>query len=632
MSVLELVVDEKVVEVFSLTKKKITIGRKAQNDIRLFDTSVSFLHAEIVQKDKGEYLIRDMKSRNGIWVNGEKVSESVLKFGDKIILGKTCLLFNKTSYQETSDALEPVSTEELEETIKSTSDSLFVLPHSEHYSFQILHKDYPRLKKAYQKLLQFYEVSKAINSILDYQTFLEKVMDIILNLLNGERGFIALANESTGEYICQIARGFKSVNHGGELPVSSFMIDKVTRDGDSILTVNATEDDRFKKRESVREFQIKSVMCVPLFFRETVSGVIYVDSNITTANFTKEDLEFLTALSHQVAISAENVNLHKQIVEENKYLHSVIFSRDKIVGESEIVKQLYSTIGKVANHDFAVLVTGETGTGKELVARAIHNNSGRKNKPFICVTCALLSSTLIESELFGYERGAFTGAVDSKKGRLELANGGTVFLDEIGEIAPAVQVKLLRFLERKEIERVGGTHTIKVDVRIVTATNRDLSKEISKGNFREDLFYRLDGIRIHIPPLRERTEDIPVLTNYFLEDFSKQMGKTQKKISSQAMDLLRLYEWPGNIRELKNTMERAMVLGGGDMILPQDLPEEIRKLTNRLPVTFPPLSQVEKEHIIRALKLVGGNKTQAAAMLRIGRATLYEKVKQYNIS
>jgi Nif-specific regulatory protein len=627
MPILKLMVEGNCVEIFSLEKKHIVIGRKKDCDVRLFDRSISSVHAEIIQKDENKYQIKDKKSRNGVWVNGERIKTKSLQYNDEIILGKTHLLFNEGTSQ---DIEEPSFYQDKDQYL--SPDSLFVRPHSEEpFSFQILHKDYEGLKESYQKLLQFYEVSKAINSTLDYHTFLEQVLDILWQLLKVERGFIAFLDESTGEYACQIARGFESVGGGGRnLPVSSFMIDKV-REGGSILTVNAAEDDRFKKRESVREFHIKSVMCVPIFLRSRVFGIIYVDSRITTASFTKDDLEFLTAIGNQVAIAIENVNLHKQILEENKYLRSVISSQDKIVGESNAIKQLYSIIGKVSNHDSAVLITGETGTGKELVARAIHNNSQRESKPFICVTCSLISTTLIESELFGYERGAFTGAVESKKGRLEIANGGTIFLDEIGEVAPEVQVKLLRFLERREIERIGGNRTIKLDVRVLAATNKDLSEGIKDGSFREDLFYRLNSIQIHIPPLRNRVEDIPTLTDHFLDYFSMQMSRPKKKISAQAMDLMRIYEWPGNVRELKNTMERAMVLGGGDTILPQDLPEEIRKLADRLPVAFPPLSQIEREHIIQALKMAGGNKTQAAAILRIGRATLYEKVKQYNI-
>jgi Nif-specific regulatory protein len=620
MAVLKLMVEGNCVEVFSLGKKRVVVGRKDGCDICLIDRSISSTHAEITRNNKGRCQIKDLKSRNGVWINGKKKKSAALNYGDEIILGKTHLLFSdETSKDYKVSSFKP--------------ENLFVQPHTEEpFSFQILHKDYEGLKESYEKLLQFYEVSKSINSTLDYHAFLEQVMDILRDLLKAERGFIAFLDESTGEFTCQISRGFESVEGGGKnLPVSSFMIDRV-REGDSILTVDASEDVRFRKRESVQEFHIQSVMCVPLFLREKVLGIIYIDSRITTTSFAKGDLEFLIALGNQVSIAVENVNLHKQLVEENLYLHSVISSHDKIIGESEVIKQLYSIIGKVSNHDSAVLITGETGTGKELVARAIHNNSPRKNKPFICVTCSLLSSTLIESELFGHERGAFTGAVDSKQGRLETANGGTIFLDEIGDVAPEVQVKLLRFLEQKEIVRIGGNRTIKLNVRVLAATNRDLSEGIKDGSFREDLFYRLNSIQIKIPPLRHRVEDIPVLAGYFLDEFSKEMGRTMKKISSQAMDLMRIYEWPGNVRELRNTMERAMVLGGGEAILPLDLPEEIRKLGDRLPVAFPPLSQMERDHIIQALKLAGGNKTQAAAILRIGRATLYEKVKQYNIS
>lgn len=315
---------------------------------------------------------------------------------------------------------------------------------------------------------------------------------------------------------------------------------------------------------------------------------------------------------------------------------------EDIIGQSERMLEVFELIEKVADSDSTILVNGETGTGKGLVARAIHQSSYRKNKPFVSINCGAIPENLLESELFGHVRGAFTGAISSKPGKFELANGGTVFLDEIGDMSPELQVKVLRVLEEKEFDRIGGSKTIKVDVRIITATHRDLETEVEKGSFREDLFYRLNVIPITIPALREREPDIPILISCFLEQFNQEKKKQVEGISDDALESMLKYPWPGNVRELKNMMERLVVLKGEGEILVRDLPEKLRKTNGqesmpKVEIPFDGLclntevSQFEKALIFQSLEETKWVKNKAAKLLRINRTTLVEKIKRHRL-
>ena len=335
----------------------------------------------------------------------------------------------------------------------------------------------------------------------------------------------------------------------------------------------------------------------------------------------------------------------KMLRDENIYLKRELsqrFSFGQIIGKSKKMQEIYEIIEHVAQTDATVMIYGESGTGKELVARAIHYSGKRKGKPFIAVSCSAFPETLLESELFGYEKGAFTGAYARKPGRFELADGGTLFLDEVGEIKPEIQVKLLRVLQDKAFERLGGKETIKVDVRIIAATNKDLEKEVAMGRFREDLYYRLNVIPIYLPPLRERKEDIPLLAEHFLRIYSEKNGKSIKRISPEAMEALVNYSWPGNVRELENVIERMVVLGTGDEITVSQLPERIRNskiadISTNLEVFEIPdegisLEDVEKMLIMKALAKANGNKSKAAKLLGITRRTLQYRLRKHGLA
>jgi len=326
-------------------------------------------------------------------------------------------------------------------------------------------------------------------------------------------------------------------------------------------------------------------------------------------------------------VEAENVNLRKQI--DQKY------GLENIIGESVSMRQVFETIQQVAPSRATVLITGATGTGKELIAKAIHNLSPRKNGPFIAVHAAALPTSLLESELFGHEKGAFTGAVERRAGRFELADGGTLFLDEVGELEPQIQVKLLRVLEERAFERVGGAKTLQVDVRLVAATNKDLKKLVSEGKFRDDLFYRLSVVTVDLPPLRERRDDIPLLVKSFLDEFSRENGKQVHELTPEAMNLLLAYDWPGNVRELRNAIEQMVVLARTERLTVRDVPAAIRDGADLTKINVVragmTVEDAERQLIVQALKETNGNRTKAAQRIGISRRTLHRKLKEYGL-
>jgi DNA-binding NtrC family response regulator len=341
----------------------------------------------------------------------------------------------------------------------------------------------------------------------------------------------------------------------------------------------------------------------------------------------------------EIKLTIQRALEQNRLLQENLLYRQELITKYKlenIVGRSPQMLQVYKTIARVAESRSTVLLVGESGTGKELVARAIHFNSLRAAKPFVAVDCGSLAETLLESELFGHVRGAFTGAITSKKGLFEEADGGTCFLDEVGDISLTMQAKLLRVLQEHEIKRVGGTETVKIDVRIIAATNKNLEEMVAEKKFREDLFYRLNVVSLHLPPLRDRGEDIPLLADHFLRKYAAENKKPVSRISQEALDHLLLYQWPGNVRELENVIERAVTLSHSSLILPEDLPRRLRVEPVETPARFLPshipLSELEKLYIQKVLEETGGNKKKAAAVLGIDRRTLYRMAARYGLT
>ena len=340
----------------------------------------------------------------------------------------------------------------------------------------------------------------------------------------------------------------------------------------------------------------------------------------------------------EIKILVKKALHHHQLELENIYLKERLedrFDFSNIIGQSSVMNQVLETIALVAPTEATVLITGESGTGKELMVNAIHQNSPRREKPLIKVNCAALPETLLESELFGHEKGAFTGALKYRQGRFQRAHQGTIFLDEIAEMAPQTQAKILRVLQEREFEPVGSSNTVRIDTRVIAATNRNLNEEIQEGRFREDLFYRINVVTLSIPPLRERREDIPLLADFFLKQYAEKNRRLIKGFTPRATDLLMRYDWPGNVRELENMVERAVIMARGDMITPDDFSDVLQALdpeVTKSEIDFTPgrsLKEVEKEMIIRTLEETEGNRTHTAKILGISRRTLQLKLKEY---
>ena len=348
--------------------------------------------------------------------------------------------------------------------------------------------------------------------------------------------------------------------------------------------------------------------------------------------------------NEQLKLTVKKALENYRLIKENRLLSQALSDRFKhgnMVGKSKSMQKVYDIVDKVAQSKASVLITGPSGTGKELIAKAIHYGSPRKNRPFVSINCGALTETLLESELFGHERGAFTGAVAMKKGRFELADEGTLFLDEVGDMPPSLQVKLLRVLQEMEFVRVGGTRTIRVDVRVISASNRNIKEDVARGPFREDLFYRLNVIHIEVPPLRERIDDIPLLVRHFIEKYRDEQGKKAIELSPEVWKAIYAYPWPGNVRELENAIERAVVLNSGGVITPEDLPEELSGAEAEFDVEsfIPPgvplpsaLERIEERLIRRALVQCNNVQSHAASMLGITKSLIQHKMKKYNIT
>jgi Nif-specific regulatory protein len=347
-------------------------------------------------------------------------------------------------------------------------------------------------------------------------------------------------------------------------------------------------------------------LCVPLTVFQRVIGCIYLDSDSLSGRLNEEHLQLVTAIAGISAVALENARRLQWLEQENERLTVEVTQERSLVGEGARMKEIYQFLKRASPTDSTVLIEGESGTGKELAARALHRNSPRASKPFVAINCSAIPETLLETDLFGHERGAFTGAAMQKKGRLEVADGGVVFLDEVGEMSPALQVKLLRVLQEREFERVGGTNSIKVDIRLIAATNCNLEQAVREGRFRQDLYYRLAVLKITMPTLRDRQEDIPMLVRHFVQKHAKRCKVKPRPISREALSRLVNYDWPGNVRELENAIERALVLGSSDMILPEDLPESLLERTPRPEMTeakyHTALKELKKQLILEAVE------------------------------
>ena len=487
-----------------------------------------------------------------------------------------------------------------------------------------------------EQLSLLLEVSRAVNSTLELGDVLNLALDLVIRSTGAERGLVILADERTGDLSVGAARDVDRETLRDAREISRGIVQGVIGGGEPVISVNAKTDPLFQDHESVSMYDIRSVLCIPLCIKGRVIGAIYLDHREVSGIFSPDNLSFFKGLADQIAVAVENARLYERARQEIVHLtHEARaeYRFENIIGESEGMREIFRMMEKVIPSSTTVMIKGESGTGKELVARAIHYNGSRREKRFVAQNCAALPEELLESDLFGHRRGAFTGAVEDKVGLFQVADGGTIFLDEIVDTSPSVQAKLLRVLEDGEVRRLGETDPRHVDVRIMSATSKDLEGEIRSGRFRSDLYYRLDVVTIPIPPLRERKNDIPLLVAHFIE---KHAGRADKAISGctrEVMDLLMEYDWPGNVRELENALERAVLMAESSIITPQDLPPALR---TRISIeteeeVADSLYENERRHILRVMEKCGWNKHQAAVRLGISRSTLYGKLRRYGI-
>jgi len=410
----------------------------------------------------------------------------------------------------------------------------------------------------------------------------------------------------------------------------------VAKTGQPLLIADAQQDHRWMREISDSiDYETRSMACVPLKINSNTIGVIQVINKKDNTQFTQADMVVLEEFSSLAALAIGSARNLEQVRQENQDLKKELGEKHQIIGKSTIVNRVLEDAQKLSRTKTTALIQGESGTGKELLARLIHRESPRKEKPLVVLNCAALPEPLLESELFGHEKGSFTGAAGRKLGKFETAHEGTLFLDEIGEMAPGIQAKLLRVLQEGVFYRVGGNIPITVDVRVLSATNKNLKKEVEEGKFREDLFYRLNVVQLNMPPLRERLEDVALLVNHFLGVFKKETGLSSLTISEAAMDKMSRYNWPGNIRELRNAIERAVVMGNGKTIMPEDLP-----ITASLPkfaglkvglTLDEALNEFKKEFILLNLRHTDGNRSKAAKVMEIQRTYLSRLITRYDI-
>lgn len=502
------------------------------------------------------------------------------------------------------------------------------------------------VKREVQELLLLFEISQVLDECMDLSQAVKPVLESMSTHMGMMRGTITLLNRESGEIMIEAAHGLSEAQkERGRYRPGEGVTGKVVASGEPAVVPHISEEPMFLDRTRARRDMDKkdvSFICVPIKLGNEVIGALSADRLFEEGVSFEEDVRLLSIIASMISQAVrlrQSVQEERhRLLEENFRLQRQLkerFRPSNIVGKSKTMQVVYDLIAQVSKSDATVLIRGESGTGKELVAHAIHFNSPRSSSSFIKVNCGALPESVVESELFGHERGAFTGAIATRKGRFELAHGGTIFLDEIGDLSPTTQIKLLRVLQEREFERVGGSTTIKTDVRIITATNRDLEQLIKDNKFREDLYYRLNVFPIHVPPLRERKTDVPLLADYFVEKFGKANNKEIVRISTPAIDMLMSYHWPGNVRELENCIERAVLLSSDKVIhshhLPPTLQTALASGTSNNSALDTTLDSVERDMLVDALKTAGGNKARAARALGISERVIGLRVKKYQI-
>ncbi|MGM0555649.1 MAG: sigma 54-interacting transcriptional regulator [Myxococcota bacterium] len=576
---------------FSLRKSLTTIGSSRTNDIILDHPSVSDSHA-IVRFDGTSFDVQSSDRKSQVRINGKKKRKATLAHGDSVEVGDVSMEFSMFAGDEPPGDPAGISEEELQ-------------------SYRTLH-DFS------QKLLADYQLN----------VLLENLLDSVVDITSADKGFLILLEDDSFEI--KVARNVDRENITDAVAhVSDSIIQKVIDSKEPLIVSDALNHEEFNSSQSVINLNLSSVMCVPLIDRGNLLGLIYVGNENIANLFEQRHLEMLTIFAAQASLIVSNAIMVRDLQLDRKMLSEKLSEMrfGRIIGACDAMKEIFRTVEKVAPTTVNVLVTGETGTGKELIAHEIHQRSNRNDGPFVTINCGAIPENLLESELFGHVKGAFTGASQTREGKFQAADGGTIFLDEIGEMPLNLQVKLLRVLQEHTVTKVGATKSEKVDIRVIAATNRKLQQAVQEGEFREDLFYRLNVVLLDLPPLRDRGNDVVLIAKYLVNNICEDMGLPHKELGQEAVSALQKYAWPGNIRQLENRLKKAVVLADGSVLDPEDLdlPPEVLE-----PIM--PLSEAKERFAIRyvleALERNQGNRTQTARELDVDPRTIFRYLEK----
>jgi transcriptional regulator with GAF, ATPase, and Fis domain len=631
--------------IVDLERSALVLGRGATADLRIHDRQASRAHCRIENR-RGGFVLFDVGSQNGTFLNGSQVLAADLNPGDMISIGTTRIYFEREP--------DPGETAIIAPPVKPADELV------------------RRLTRERSNLIRLQRVAQALATEPDLDKLLTLVVDSLIELTGAERGFL-IRRQTDGEMEFAAARNFdEDAVRDPEVAISRSIAARVMETGEPVLSVNARDDDRWDGVQSIDNLGLRSVLAVPLIAQGEPIGAVYVDHRLAKAQFSGDDLQLVEAFGSHAATAVQRARLVHDLKEANRVqaesqeririlneelkrrlavqevelvetrarlrerAHTTGNDYSRIVGRSKPMMDLFRLLDRVVSSEFPVLIQGASGTGKELIARAVHDNSPRAKLRYVSENCAALPDSLLESELFGYEKGAFTGARTSKKGLLQVAHRGTLFLDEVGDMSPAVQKKLLRFLQEGEFRPVGSRESVHVDVRIVSASNKDLRELVEASEFREDLFYRLNVLPIRLPLLRERKQDIPLLVNHFLTRFCSESGREIMKMRPEVVDALVAYHWPGNVRELENEIRMLITFS--------DNPITLDRVSERIRNAAPDaedepfgsgligrVEALERREIRRALQDASGNKSKAAEALGISRFTLQRKLDKYRM-
>ena len=610
---------------FPLPDGELTIGRDSDNALCIAaDEHVSRRHA-VIHEQHQQFTIRDLSDRSRTYVNQLAVPERLLEHGDEIRIGHSVFVFLVDG--QPVPRIRPIV--DLDEGTRVSGSTQTVRKGDALYlDRETLLETVPQSDRSGRIVQGVLKACRAVLATHRLQTLQRHLIESVLEAIPAERAALLLVGDNAEEFAAAL-HGIRGAAECRAFRIPRAVIRHVLTDG-TALCINDASYTVWSSQTTVQA-RLSSIVAVPLLVSNGIRGAIYADVSNPSVRFGEDDLQLLTGIAELSAAPLANALRMEQLEGENERLVAELAGTRPLLGASERMRAVHRFVIKVAASDSTVLILGASGTGKELVARAIHRTSTRSGKPFMAINCAAVTETLLESEFFGHEKGAFTGAYAQKKGKLEEADGGTVFFDEIGELAPPLQAKLLRVLQEREFERVGGTRPLKINVRVVAATNRNLEQEIRRGTFRQDLFYRLNVVSLTMPDLRERREDIPLLATYFLRKHAKARARRITGLSDDALSCLMAYDWPGNVRELENAVERATVLGTTEQILPDDLPESIvESAVDPSPsgTTFhETIREIKKQLVTRALEQADGSYVEAARRLGLHPNNLHRLVK-----